>query len=81
MPDTPNDLRRGITQILPRLRRFGAALTNSQDEGDDLVQVAIERALSKSDQWQPGTRLDSWLFKIMQNHWKDVVRKRKSDSL
>jgi RNA polymerase sigma-70 factor (ECF subfamily) len=79
MPDTPNDLRRGITQILPRLRRFGAALTNSQDEGDDLVQVAIERALSKSDQWQPGTRLDSWLFKIMQNHWKDVVRKRKSD--
>lgn len=61
------------------MRRFGAALTGSQDEGDDIVQAAIERALSKSSQWQQGTRLDSWMFKIMQNLWKDKVRKVKHD--
>jgi RNA polymerase sigma-70 factor (ECF subfamily) len=61
------------------LRRFGVTLTGSQDEGDDVVHAAIERALLKSGQWQSGTRLDSWLFKIMQNHWHDVVRKRKHD--
>lgn len=79
MNESQIELRRGITELLPRLRRFGAALTGSQDEGDDVVQAAIERALSKSEHWQVGTRLDSWMFKIMQNHWKDKVRKLKHD--
>lgn len=74
-----NELKRGIAQLLPRLRRFGAALAGSKDEGDDVVQAAIERALTKAEQWQPGTRLDSWLFKIMQNYWRDEVRKRKNN--
>ena len=78
MTDSRDELRRGITGLLPRLRRFGAVLSGSQDEGDDLVQAAIERALSKNEQWQPGTRIDSWLFKIMQNNWKDEIRKRKN---
>jgi RNA polymerase sigma-70 factor (ECF subfamily) len=79
MTNQLNELRRGISELLPRLRRFGSALTGSQDEGDDIVQAAIERALSKSSQWQAGTRLDSWMFKIMQNLWKDSVRKVKHD--
>ena len=79
MTNNLNELRQGITELLPRLRRFGAALTGSQDEGDDVVQAAIERALSKAELWQPGTRLDSWMFKIMQNHWKDKVRKTKHE--
>ncbi|MDZ4740771.1 MAG: sigma-70 family RNA polymerase sigma factor [Alphaproteobacteria bacterium] len=78
MTDSRDELRRGITGLLPRLRRFGAVLSGSQDEGDDLVQAAIERALSKNEQWQSGTRIDSWLFKIMQNNWKDEIRKRKN---
>lgn len=73
------ELRSGLTMLLPRLRRFGAALTGSNDEGDDIVHAAIERALSKSGQWQPGTRLDSWMFKIMQNIWKDRRRRQRTD--
>ena len=69
MTDSTDELRRGITGLLPRLRRFGAVLSGTQDEGDDLVQAAIERALSKHEQWQPGTRIDSWLFK---NHAKQL---------
>ena len=79
MTNNQNEIRREITQLLPRLRRFGAVLTGSQDEGDDVVQAAIERALSKSELWQAGTRLDSWLFRIMQNLWKDRARKLKHD--
>lgn len=79
MTGNQNELRRGITELLPRLRRFGAALTGSRDEGDDVVHAAIERALSKAEHWQTGTRLDSWMFKIMQNLWKDQVRKLKHD--
>ena len=35
------------------------------------------RALSRVDQWQPGTRLDSWMYRIAQNLWLDRMRARK----
>ena len=69
--------RREIVNLLPRLRRFGRLLTRHSEFADDLVQIAVERALQRADQWQAGTRLDSWIFRIMQNAWIDEVRARK----
>jgi RNA polymerase sigma-70 factor (ECF subfamily) len=63
-----------MVAVLPRLRRFAYALTGSAEQGDDLVQDACLRALSRIDQWQPGTRLDSWMYRITQNIWLDRVR-------
>lgn len=63
--------------LLPRLRRFAYALSGSRDEADDLVQAACERALSRLHQYTPGTRLDSWMFRIVQTTWIDVVRANK----
>lgn len=68
------DLRNQIVALLPRLRRFACALTGDTDRGDDLVQETCVRALSKLDQWQRGTRLDSWLYRIAQNLWLDQIR-------
>lgn len=62
--------------LLPRLRRFAMALARNPADGDDLCQAAIERALKSRSQWQPGTRLDSWMYRIMRNHWIDEVRAR-----
>jgi RNA polymerase sigma factor (sigma-70 family) len=70
-------LRDEIATLLPRLRRFGRQLTGHREDADDLVQLAVERALNRSAQWQPGTRLDSWLFRIMQNAWIDELRARR----
>jgi RNA polymerase sigma-70 factor (ECF subfamily) len=67
-------LRREIAALLPRLRRFAYGLTGSVDAGDDLVQSACERALSRAHLWEPGTRLDSWMFRIVQNLWVDDRR-------
>ena len=67
---------RDLTQLLPRLRRFAFALSRNGADADDLAQAAIERALRSRDQWQPGTRLDSWLYRIMRNLWIDTVRGR-----
>ncbi len=67
-----------IVELLPRLRRFALTLARREDEADDLVQSTVERALARLDSWRPDTRLDSWLFKIMQNHWIDLVRSRRS---
>jgi RNA polymerase sigma-70 factor, ECF subfamily len=66
--------REDIVAVLPRLRRFCLALTRSADAGDDLVQSTIERALSRIDQWQQRTRLDSWMFTIAKNIFLDEVR-------
>jgi RNA polymerase sigma factor (sigma-70 family) len=73
---TEDELRRQIAGLLPRLRRFGRTLTRSREDADDVVQTAVERALKHLDQWQPGTRVDSWMFRIMQNAWIDELRAR-----
>lgn len=69
-------LANDIATLLPRMRRFARAITFHREDADDLVQVAMERALGKSEQWTPGTRLDSWMFRIMKNAWIDEVRSR-----
>lgn len=61
-----HDLRHAIVALLPRLRRFALGLTGNEDDADDLVQAACERAISRLDQWRAGTRLDSWLYRIVQ---------------
>ncbi|WP_418316839.1 sigma-70 family RNA polymerase sigma factor [Piscinibacter sakaiensis] len=76
MSITTENLRREIVALLPRLRRFGRSVTRHREDADDLVQLAVERALMRSEQWQAGTRLDSWLFRIMQNAWIDELRSR-----
>lgn len=65
-----------LTQLLPRLRRFAHALSRDPAQADDLAQMTVERALRSRDQWQPGTRLDSWAYRIMRNLWIDKVRAR-----
>ena len=72
-----DDIRARMVAVLPRLRRFAYALTGSTEQGDDLVQDACLRALSRIDLWQPGTRLDSWMYRIAQNIWLDRVRANK----
>ena len=65
-----------LIAMLPRLRRFTRGLTGSAVEADDLVQGACERALARQHQFQPGTRFDSWMFRIAQTMWIDQVRSR-----
>lgn len=65
-----------IAKLLPRLRRFARTIVWNREDADDLVQAAVERALGRSEQWQDGTRLDSWMFRIMKNAWVDEVRSR-----
>ena len=71
------EIRDELIEMLPRLRRFAFGLTGSMQEADDLVQSACERALDRCHQWLPGTRLDSWMFKIIKNLHIDELRKHK----
>ncbi len=65
-----------IIDLLPRLRRFARALTGQAADADDLVQAAVERALGRRNQWQAGTSLEAWMFRITKNAWIDEARSR-----
>ena len=67
---------RELLTLLPRLWRFARSLARDAADADDLCQVALERALKAREQWQPGTRLDAWMYRIMRNCWIDEVRAR-----
>lgn len=73
---TNASINNDIAALLPRLRRFARTIVYNREDADDLVQIAVERALGRSAQWQPDTRLDSWIFRIMKNAWIDEVRSR-----
>jgi Sigma-70 region 2 len=74
----PASIRFGdqLIAVLPRLRRFARGLAGSASDADDLVQAACERALARQHQFQEGTRFDSWMFRIVQTIWIDLVRSR-----
>jgi RNA polymerase sigma factor (sigma-70 family) len=71
---------KGLEAMLPRLRRFAHGLAANRADADDLTQMTIERALRARTQWQEGTRLDAWLYRIMRNLWIDTVRSRARSS-
>jgi len=66
-----------LGELLPRLRRFAFSLARNPADADDLAAQAVERALRSRAQFVPGTRLDSWLFRITRNLWIDEARSRK----
>lgn len=72
-----NPFQRDLIAVVPKLRRFAMSLTGNMADGDDLVQSACEKALRNQDQFHPGTRFDSWMYRIIQTLWLDDLRKRK----
>ena len=74
MDDSATTFETGLVALLPRLRRFAHGLCRSGADADDLAQQTVERALRARSQWEPGTRLDSWLYRIMRNLWVDNGR-------
>ena len=66
-----------LAASLPRLRRFARALTRHAADADDLVQIALERALEHQGQWRADSSLEGWIFGIIKNAWIDELRRRK----
>lgn len=68
------DINKELIVMLPRMRRFGMSLTRQMHLADDLVQDTCERAIQRADQYEMGTRFDSWVFSIMHSIWKNQLR-------
>jgi RNA polymerase sigma-70 factor (ECF subfamily) len=66
-----------LVGVLPKLKAHALYLTRSNDKADDLLQRTCLRALSRSHQWQAGTRLDRWVSTIMNSIWFNELRQRR----
>lgn len=66
-----------LVAFLPRLRRFCHGLTGTADQGDDLLQATFERAIARIDQWQAGTNLENWVFRLASNLNIDRLRSQR----
>jgi len=52
-------------------------LSHNRDVAEELVQSTCLRALEKSAQFTPGTRIDRWLFSILHSIWVSELRAQK----
>jgi RNA polymerase sigma-70 factor, ECF subfamily len=77
MHDTDANFGEQVGMLLPRLRRFARALTRHPQDSDDLVQLAVERALTRRQQWRPESSLTNWMLAIVRNAWIDETRSRR----
>jgi RNA polymerase sigma-70 factor, ECF subfamily len=71
------EVRAGLEPALARLWRYALVLSRARDVADDLVQATCLRAIERADQFQPGTRVDRWLFSILRSIWLNEIRSRR----
>lgn len=56
--------------------RVAFRLTGNHDDAQDLIQEAVLEAFRNFDRFEPGTRFDRWLYRIMTNRHIDRVRRQ-----
>lgn len=71
------EVRGALKALYPRLWRYCRAITGTNAGADDLAQAACLRAIDKAAQYQPGTQVDRWVFKIAQSCWLNDLRAAK----
>jgi RNA polymerase sigma-70 factor (ECF subfamily) len=75
MTGAPFDFRKALSALLPQLRAFARFLARDAARADDLVQDAILRAMTEEAQWEPGTDLRAWVFRILRNAFLGQLRR------
>lgn len=70
-------LRGRLTAMRPRLYRLAHAWCHDRHLADDLAQEALARAIDRAGQLKDEAALESWLFAILNNCWRDHLRRGK----
>ena len=75
-----DDFLEAMETAVPALRRYALALARDRDRADDLVQDALERAITRRRLWRPTGSVKSWMFQIMLNIYRNQLRAGKRAS-
>jgi RNA polymerase sigma-70 factor (ECF subfamily) len=72
----PDAFEQEALSYLDALYRTALRMTKDPDEASDLVQETYIRALRFRHQFQPGTNLKAWLFRILTNTFINMYRRK-----
>jgi RNA polymerase sigma-70 factor, ECF subfamily len=70
-----------IRRHAAELYRSAFGMTRNPADAEDLVQETFARAFAASAQFQPGTNMGAWLYRIMFNAFVSDYRRRQCDPL
>lgn len=73
--NAPDAFRRQLVDAIPRLRRYARSLSFDGAGADDLVQTALERALTHWHQYDQRRDMLVWLLSIAHNAFLDLRRR------
>ena len=71
------EFRQTLTHSRGRLYRIAFSWCHDHDLADDLVQETMAKALKNAKQLRDKSAIHSWLFGIMNNCWRDHLRRQK----
>lgn len=64
-----------VVKLMPDLFRFAMSMTRNREDAADLVQDTALLALAKRDDFEPGTDLRAWLYRLQVNLQRNSSRK------
>ncbi len=83
LPESPDELRDLFeAQALPfidQLYAAGLRMTRNPSDAQDLVQETFVKAFSAFHQYQQGTNLKAWMYRILTNTFINNYRKKQRD--
>jgi RNA polymerase sigma-70 factor (ECF subfamily) len=79
--DEPASLGQEALAYTDSLYNLARYLTGNATDAEDLVQETYTRALAAAGQFERGTNLRAWLFRILRNTFLSLARRRRSTPL
>ncbi len=69
--------KKQLAEMRPRLYNVAYSWCHAADIADDLVQDTVIKALRNANSLREMAKMNSWLFTILANCWRDYLRRQK----
>lgn len=72
---------RDVVPYMKELHSSALRMTRNPSDAEDLVQETVAKAYRAFHQFEPGTNLRAWLYRIMSNTFASAYRKKRREPL
>lgn len=69
--------KKQLAEMRPRLYKVAFSWCHAADVADDLVQDTVIKAIRNASSLRDMKKMNSWLFAILANCWRDYLRRQK----
>lgn len=69
--------KKQLEEMRPRLYKVAYSWCHAADVADDLVQDTVIKAIRNANSLRDMKKMNSWLFTILSNCWRDYLRQQK----